>query len=136
MSIQEQTDIKTKYYTEAIRYMDNAAETLKKAGKEGKFYQDDKYVKTACGIAYNGVLKALDGYFILKDVKKPKGKKLIEYYRDNVAKIDRKLMNYVNNAYEVLHISGYYEGVTGVKVIQSGFEYAYDIIEKIKPAQA
>ena len=34
------------------------------------FYLDDKYVKTACGNAYNGVLKALDGYFILKDVKK------------------------------------------------------------------
>ncbi|MEI6048345.1 MAG: DUF5618 family protein [Bacteroidota bacterium] len=133
MSIQEQAEIKTQYYNKAIRYMDNAKATLKKAGKDGVFYIDDKYVKTACGTAYNGVLKALDGYFILKSIKPLKGKRTIEYYRDSVAKTDRKLMNYLNNAYEVLHISGYYEGVTGVKVIQSGFEYAYEIISRIKP---
>jgi len=133
MSIDEQTQIKTVYYTEAVRYMSNASETLKKAGKEDRFYADDKYVKTACGIAYNGILKALDGYFILKEVKPPKGKRSIEYYCDNVAKIDRKLMNYVNNAYEILHISGYYEGVTSVKVITEGFDLAKVIIAKIKP---
>ena len=59
MSIQEQTETKTKYYREAIRYMDNAKDTLKKVSKED-YYKDDKYVKTACSIAYNGVLKALD----------------------------------------------------------------------------
>lgn len=42
--------------------MENATETLKKAGKDGKYYKDEKYVKTACGTAYNGVLKALDIY--------------------------------------------------------------------------
>ena len=134
MSIEEQTEIKVKYYNEALRYMDNAKETLKKAGKDNDFYEDDKYVKTACGTAYNGILKALDGYFKIKEIKPPKGKKSIEFYRDNVAKIDRKLMNYLNNAYEVLHISGYYEGVTSVKVIQTGFEFAYEIISRIKPA--
>jgi len=133
MGITEQGEIKTQYYNEAIRYMDNAKETLKKAGKDGVFYADEKYVKTACGTAYNGILKALDGYFILKSIKLPKGKKSIGYYRTNMAKIDSKLLNYLNNAYEVLHISGYYEGVTGIKVIQSGFEYAYEIISKIKP---
>jgi len=133
MTIEDQGKVKTQYYNEAIRYMDNAKETLGKAGKDGVFYVDDKYVKTACGTAYNGILKALDGYFILKSIKLPKGKKSIGYYRTNVAKIDSNLLNYLNNAYEVLHISGYYEGVTGVKVIQSGFEYAYEIISKIKP---
>jgi len=133
MSIREQTEIKALYYNEAIRYMDNAKETLKKAGKDGPFYKDDKYVKTACGTAYNCVLKALDGYFIIKNVKIPKRKKSIEFYRDNLAKKDRKLMNYLNNTYEILHLSGYYDGVTGIKVIQSGFEYAYEIISKLKP---
>ena len=133
MSIEEQQQIKQTYYSEALRYMDNAKETLQKAGKDDRFYIDDKYVKTACGTAYNGVLKALDGYFILKEVKKPKGKKSIDYYKLNITKIDKKLLNYLNNAYEVLHISGYYEGVTSVKVIQEGFDLAYDIIEKIKP---
>jgi len=133
MTFEEQKLVKVNYYSEAIRYMDNAKETLVKAGKEIPFYLDDKYVKTACGIAYNGVLKALDGYFILKSIKEPKGKKSIEYYRNNVLKIDRKLMDYLNNAYEILHISGYYEGVTSVKVIQEGFDLAYTIIERIKP---
>ena len=43
--------------------MENARENLQKAGKDGDLYQDSKYVKTASGIAYNAVLKALDGYF-------------------------------------------------------------------------
>jgi len=133
MSIEEQKAIKIEYYNEAIRYMDNAKETLKKAGKEDRFYKDDKYVKSACGIAYVGVLKALDGYFILKSVSPRRGKKSIEYYRDNIVKIDKKLKDYLNNAYEILHISGYYEGVTSVKTITDGFELAYAIIEKIKP---
>ena len=136
MSIQEQAEIKTKYYNEAIRYMDNANESLKKAGKDGEFYQDVKYVKTACGTAYNGVLLALDGYFLLKGIQSPKRRKSIEFYRNNVAKIDRKLMDYLNDTYEVLHLSGYYDGVKGVKVVQTGFEYAYVIINKIKPAEA
>lgn len=75
MSIKEQNNIKQKYYTEAIRYMNNAEQTLKKAGKDGKYYQDEKYVKTASGIAYNGVLKALDGYLLLKGLEKKKAVK-------------------------------------------------------------
>ena len=133
MSIEEQNEVKIKYYNEAIRYMDNAKETLKKAGKEDKFYLDKKYVKTACGTAYNGVLTALDGYLILKDIKKPKGRKSIEYYQDSITKIDKKLLNYVNNAYEVLHLFGYYDGNNSVSIIKEGFNMAYYIIDKIKP---
>lgn len=133
MSIQEQAETKTKYYTEAIHYMDNAKEILQKAGKEDEFYKDEKYVKTACGTAYNGVLKALDGYLLLKNVEKRKGRKSIEYYQKSVAKIDKKLLNYLNSAYEVLHLSGYYDGIKDVKIVTRGFEVAYSIIDKIKP---
>jgi hypothetical protein len=134
MGTLEQDKIKSKYYDEAIRYMENANETLKKAGKEDDFYKDDKYVKTACGIAYNAVLKALDGYFITKEVKVPKRRKSIEFYRDNIARIDRKLMAHLNNAYTVLHLDGYYDGNVIVDTINSGFKSAYLIIDKIKPA--
>ena len=133
MSIEEQNEIKSKYYNEAIRYMDNAKETLKKAGKEDKFYLDKKYVKTACGTAYIGVLTALDGYLILKEIKKPRGRKSIEYYQDSITKIDKKLLNYVNSAYEILHLVGYYDGNNTVSVIKEGFNMAYTIIDKIKP---
>ena len=134
MGTLEQDKIKSEYYKEAIRYMENANEALKKAGKEDDFYQDDKYVKTACGIAYNAVLKALDGYFITKEVKVPKRRKSIEFYRDNIARIDRKLMAHLNNAYTVLHLDGYYDGNIIVDTINSGFKSAYLIIGKIEPA--
>ena len=122
------------YYKEAVRYMENAKETLKKAGKDKDFYKDDKYVKMACGIAYSAVLKAMDGFFLLKEVKRQKGRKSIEYYRDNISKIDRKLLNYLNNAYFILHLEGYYEGNLSVDTINSGLKSAYLIIDKIKPA--
>ena len=67
MSRAEQEQVQAAYYQEANRYLQNARETLQKAGKEGNYYQDEKYVKTACGTAYNGVLKAIDGYFLLKN---------------------------------------------------------------------
>ncbi|MCL4482235.1 MAG: DUF5618 family protein [Bacteroidetes bacterium] len=130
MVIREQNRIRTTYYNEAIRYMENARETLKKAGKEDRFYVDEKY----CGIAYNGVLKALDGYLLLKGIEKKKGRKDIEYYQDAIAIIDRKLLNYINSAYKVLHLNGYYDGIRDARVIAEGFNLAYSIIERIKPA--
>ena len=134
MSTADQDKIRSEYYVEAIRYMDNAKETLIKAGKEDDLYKDDKYVKTACGIAYCAVLKALDGYLLLKEVKRQKGRKSIEYYCENISKIDRKLMQYLNNAYMTLHLDGYYDGNVSVDTISSGFKSAYLIIDKIKPA--
>ena len=133
MSKEEQYKIKQDYYNEAMRYMANAKDTLKIAGKEDNHYIDDKYVKTACGIAYNGVLKALDGYFIIKDIKRGKGRKSIEFYQNNISKIDKKLNSDVSNAYKILHLSGYYDGVTNVRVINEGFELANNIIKKIEP---
>ena len=137
MATQEQQIVKEKYYNEAIRYMDNAKEYLKKAKKEGNFYHDKKYIKTACGTAYSGMLVALDGFLILKGMDKPKGKmrKNIEYYQSNITKIDKKMLNCLNNAYQILHLYGYYDGIEDVRVISAGFDNAYTIIEKIKPTQ-
>jgi hypothetical protein len=133
MSNEEKRKLKEKYYVEAIRYMENAKETLLRAGKDGKLYKDEKHVKTACGTAYNGVLKAMDGYFYIRGLEKRKGRKSIEYYRENAAKLDKKILSYLNSAYEVLHLSGYYDGILSVPVIKSGFDVAYNIILEVKP---
>jgi uncharacterized protein (UPF0332 family) len=133
MSNTEQQAIKQKYYTEAIRYMDNAKEVLQKAGKEDDYYKDGKYVRMACGTAYNGVLIALDTYLLLKGIKKTRGRKSIEYYHDNISKLDKKLLNHVNGAYEILHLSGYYDGIKNVRVVKEGLDEAYKIINKINP---
>ena len=135
MSVNEQQEIKEKYYNEAIRYMDNAKECLKKAKKEDYLFQDSKYVKMDCGTAYSGLLVALDGFFIIKgiDNKKKKLRKSIEFYQSNITKIDKKMLDYLNNAYEILHLWGYYDGIKDARVVNAGFDTAYTIIDKIKP---
>jgi len=136
MSIQEQEQTKERYYSEAMRYMDNAKEYLKNAKKEGNFYHDKKYVKTACGVAYSGLLVALDGLFALKGIPKPskKQRKSVEYYQSNMTKMDKKMLDYLNNAYEILHLWGYYDGITTASVVKDGFDSAYKLIDKIKPS--
>ena len=136
MPIEEQKLFLNKRYAEAIRYMDNANATLKTAGKENnnKYYKDDKYVKTACGTAYNGVLVALDAWLKIKGVEIQKGKrKSIEFYTDNVAALDGKMSKALRTTYNILHLAGYYDGETRIKIINEGFDTAYEIIDKIKP---
>ena len=120
-------------YLEAMRYIDNAKSQLKQSGKEGYFYSDDKYVKTACGTAYSGALKALDFFFDIRKVEKQRGRKSIEYYRTILGKMDNKLLKHLNTAYNVLHLDGYYEGITDIKVIDAGFENAIAIVNILKP---
>ena len=100
MSIEEQQNLKAKYYSEAIRFMDNAKECLTKAKKDGGYYQDRKYVKMACGTAYSGVLVALDCFLMLKGVHKPaaKERKSIEHYQNHIATLDRKMLSTLNSA--------------------------------------
>ena len=138
MTIQEQEQTKATCYGEAMRYMDNAKAYLKNAKKDGNYYQDKKYVKTACGTAYNGVLVALDGFLSLKGVEKPKAKqrKSIEFYQQHLAQTDRKMLNTLNSAYEILHLWGYYDGIGHAAVVKQGFDEAYKLIEKVKPANA
>jgi hypothetical protein len=134
MSIEEQQELKQTSYAEAIRYMDNAKETLQKAKKEDNYYNDRKYVRTACGTAYNGVLLALDAYLELKDVELPKKRRRsIEFYTRNISKIDGKMLKYLDIVYNILHLDGYYSGILDAVIVKRGFDNAYEIINKIKP---
>lgn len=120
-------------YKEAMRYIDNAKENLKLAGKDEQFYEDEKYVKTACGTAYSGALIALDFLFEIKNIPTRRRRKSIEYYQKSVGEIDKKLLKHLNSAYRLLHLDGYYDGETKIDAIQSGFQSAISIIEAIKP---
>ena len=120
-------------YKESMRYIENARETLKHAGKEDKFFIDEKYVKTACSTAHSGMLKALDFLFDIKGVPKRKGRKSIDYYKEILSKMDKKLLNYLNNGYEILHLYGYYDGGRKIDVVESGFKDALAIISALKP---
>ena len=120
-------------YKEAMRYIENAEKDLKLAGKDDKFYTDEKYVKTACGTAYSGALVALDHLFIIKNIPLRRRRKSIDYYQKSLAQIDKKLLKHLNSAYRLLHLDGYYDGETDIKAIEAGFDNAISIIEAIKP---
>lgn len=120
-------------YKEAMRYVENAKEALKLARKDGNFYIDEKSVKSACGIAYSGMLKALDFLYDIKNVQKKRGRKSIKYYRIVLSSMDKKLLNYLNSSFNILHLSGYYDGEKDIKVIEAGFKNAMTIIAALKP---
>jgi hypothetical protein len=136
MTPEEQNAFLSKQYAEAILYMYNAKETLKKAEKQDDgYYGDEKYVKSACGIAYLGVLRAVDAWLIMKGVHLPgkKQQKSFALYEYTIARIDKKMLSLLKSAYGVLRIAGYYHGVAIVSTIKDGFDAAYRIIDKIKP---
>ncbi|GAP71297.1 hypothetical protein SAMD00024442_10_29 [Candidatus Symbiothrix dinenymphae] len=134
MPNEQQEIIKQNAYVESMRYMSNAKETLQRARKENNRYEDQKYVRTACGTAYNGVLLALDAYLQLKAVEMPtKKRRSIEFYTANVGMLDGKLLKELNDAYQILHLYGYYDGIQVASVVKAGFDVAFRIIERIKP---
>ncbi|MEK6780240.1 MAG: DUF5618 family protein [Bacteroidota bacterium] len=124
-------------YNEAVRYINNAVEILRtKAHKKDRFYDDAKYVRMACGTAYNGVLLALETYFEIKGVpieNKKSGRNNMKDFERRLSQLDKKLLNEFNTTYNVLHLNGYYEGETKYEVIRSGMDSAIQIINKIKP---
>ncbi|KAF0143572.1 MAG: hypothetical protein FD156_2547 [Nitrospirae bacterium] len=122
---------------EPLRYLANAKETLNKSPIEDNIYTDSKYVKSACGIAYLGVLKAVDEYLLSRGLtKKELPKKVEEYekaFKKYVSAHNGKLQKQFDTLYDELHIAGYYRGLLrDVNVVKEVFKSAKGFIEKIK----
>lgn len=121
-----------KHIVEANRYLDNSKEILStKAQKEEGYYRDSKYIKMAGNTAYNGVLVALDG---LLGVKK-KGRKSVEWYKEELGKLDKKILYSFSSAYETLHLSMGYDGLPNAKIADEGLEEAKRIINWVAMKQ-
>lgn len=121
---------------EALRYLQNAKEILKKAPIEDGRYADVKYVQEACGTAYLAIIKAIDGYLMNKGLSKKELPKSTEGYRKALQKYlavhDGKLTREFERLYEELHIAGYYRGLLGhVNVVKEALKAAEVFIEKI-----
>jgi hypothetical protein len=115
---------------EAEHYLENAQALLtEKAGKDGNYYSDSKYVRMAGNTAWSGVIIALDGVLNvctgLKWGRRPEFKD----YQEAVEKKNRKMCRALLNAYELLHKSLGYDGVTNYKVVQASLEQAREILE-------
>ncbi|MDI9338866.1 MAG: DUF5618 family protein [Alphaproteobacteria bacterium] len=124
-------------YKESMRYIKNAEEVLAtKADKNSMYYRDKKYTKMACDTAYNGVLLALKEYLRLRNnpIKKAKYQRInIDAFKQKFSEMkDYEMQNYLKSAYNILHLYGYYDGITDIVVINSGIKFAKVIIEKIK----
>lgn len=111
---------------EARRYLANAKQILReKAIKEDELYQDKKYVKMAGHTAYIGVLEALDVVF----GNKRKGRKSVDWYRDELSAVDKKMLTLFIEAYNTLHLAMSYDGNLLAGVSREGLAAAEKIID-------
>lgn len=116
---------------EARRYVENAHKALNENGEldvETKIYQDDKYVRAAGNYLWLGVLMALDAVFHVRKDRRTRVD--INNYLDAVGKRDRKLLNYVNSGYDVMHLYMNYDGNPAKDVSDAGFRLANAIIDR------
>ena len=110
---------------EAKRHIKDAKDILReKALKEGGFYQDSEYVKLAGQTAYTGILFALDDFL----GKKGKGLKKVDWYKQHLAKWDKKIFNSFSTAYQVLFLDMADNGAKSAELAATGLEEAERII--------
>ena len=115
---------------EAERYLQNARQILsEKAGKEGNYYSDKKYVKLAGHAAWSGVLVALDGVLGVKKGLGRNQRPEFKDYQEAMSKVDNKMNRPLFNSYETLHKVLGYDGNLNYGVVQSGLKEAQYIID-------
>jgi len=115
---------------EAERYLQNARDMLsEKAGKDGDYYSDKKYVKLAGHAAWCGVLVALNGVLGIKTNLKRSQRVDFKDYQEAISKIDNKMNRPLLNSYETLHKTLGYDGNLRYKVVQAGLDEAQNIID-------
>jgi hypothetical protein len=123
--------IEKTYYKEAMRYLDNAKDSLLKAGIDGMFYKDEKYVKQAAGTAYAGIELSARWYLQLKGYKEPLTDK--KEITKGLSKFNKKAMDLFHECYEILHKDAYYGDIKGIDTIKSGMKYAKEFILLLEP---
>lgn len=118
---------------EAKRYLDNARTILReKAAKEDRYYQDPKYVKMAGHTAYTGILVALDLFFGVKG----KGRKDVNWYKEQLAARDKRALKDFISAYDLLHLAMSYDGNTDSEIAKLGLTRADEIIQWVEQRTA
>lgn len=122
---------------EAIRYLENAREILKKAPIEDNTFTDIKPVQEACGTAYLAILKAIDEYLIKRGIEPKDLPESIDGYREMIRRYvsirNGKVSREFEKLYKALHIAGYYRGLLeDVDMVKDAFKAAKVFIEKLK----
>ena len=80
-------------YQEAVEHIGRAEQIVReKVGEKDGDYAEVEYVQMAAGVAYEGVLIAIDAYLERKEGLKYKKPQSIEEYRTRVTKQNKKLL--------------------------------------------
>jgi len=115
---------------EAERYIENARQLLsEKAGKDGDYYTDRKYIKMAGHTAWCGVLVALDAALKIRSGMRKGHRPDIKDYQEAISKVDKKMPRILMNSYDTLHKTLGYDGNLSFIVVQHGIKEAQYIIE-------
>jgi hypothetical protein len=115
---------------EAERYLQNAREILsEKAGKDGEYYSDSKYVKMAGCTAWSGVLVALDAVLSVRESLKKNQRPEFNDYLAAISQIDRKMTRPLLAAYDSLHKTMGYDGNLNYTMVQTSLTQAKMILE-------
>ncbi len=128
----------------ARRYLENAREILKKADIDRRrgAYIDLKYISEASGTAYLAALEALKALFLGENLLSPRDLRnklkkvdMYDYYLKRLTRLgkDRDLIRGLfNDAYDILHLGGYYRELQNKKAIDAGFESVEKIIKIVE----
>lgn len=115
---------------EAERYLQNARQILsEKAGKDGDYYNDSKYVKMAGHTAWCGILVALDAALGVRSGLKKNQRPEFKDYQEAISRIDKKMPRILLNSYDTLHKTLGYDGNLNYTIVQSGLKEAQNIID-------
>jgi hypothetical protein len=122
---------------EALRYLNNAKETLKSAPVEDGTFTDIKPVREACGTAYLAVLMAIDEYLLKIGIEQDRLPTSVAGYKKALQKYvsihDGKLLRTFDALYNELHIAGHYRGLLRqVSVVKEVFKSVKAFIEKLR----
>jgi len=121
---------------EAVRYLSNAREILRRIPVEDDTYIDRKPVREAMGTAYLAVLEAINEALAKRGVAKKDLPRSVEAYRTalrrHFAARNGKLLREFEKLYDALHIAGYYRGlIYDAKMVRDALKAAGSFIEKI-----
>lgn len=123
----------TEAFELAVECFKNAKETLKQVGRKNGDYSSPKKVAESCGIAYVGVLRAIEGALLQKGYTVNDLPTRHEGYTYALKVLARNgnLLKDLSIAYHNLHVLGYYKFITDIDIIKMGIESARNIIEKL-----
>lgn len=102
-------------HKEALRYLKNAKDILRKVPIEDNFYADVKPVREAFGTAYLAILEAINESLLSKGYTRKELPKSVEGFRKALRKHfavhNGKLKRDFERLYDGIHIAGYYRGL-------------------------